>query len=512
MAPTDPTGIVAGTDNATQPREAVARTGFTLRAKGILALAALLAYSGLVGIYVIHEREKMQQIVHQVQAIHDDIKLIIGINASLTHALVSLQDVLNSDDVTSRWGEVDRDVASYYGQLPQLRTQHPETADAIRRVEEATSSLNRLQSRTALIALRDGEQALAAAIERIEDAKQEEARMLSQRYSELSRFITVFVATMNVVGLVAFGMAATLFFTRVAADLNRLKERALAVAGGYRGEPLKIVRGDEVGHMMSAVNQMQRELALRERQQEISRQQRFHQEKMAAIGSLASAVAHEVGNPINSISGIAQHTIDALDAGRLVDEQTMRGNAKLTIQQTERIAAILRNLSDLSAPRSAQPQLLDLNELLRTTCSFLRYDKRFRNIDLAIEEQADLPAVRAVADHLTQVVMNLVINAADAMEGVSGRKPAIRVTARRAGDYIALTVSDNGQGMKPETLEHAFEQSFTTKPAGKGRGIGLYLCKMLIEEMGGRIELQSTIGEGTVANVQLRVDPPAAEG
>lgn len=505
-------GIVAGSDDATRTHEDVARPGLTLRAKGILALSALLVYSGLVGVYVIHEREKMQQIVQQVQAIHEDIKRIIGINTSLTHALVSLQEVLNSDDLTWRWAEVDRDVASYYGQLSQLRAQHPETGEAIRRVEEATSSLNRFQSRGSLVALRDSEQALAAAIEHIEDAKQEEARRLSERYSEHSHFITVFVATMNVIGLVAFGMAATLFFSRVAAELNRLKERALAVAGGYRGEPLKIVRRDEVGQMMRAVNQMQRELALRERQQEISRQQRFHQEKMAAIGSLASAVAHEFGNPINSISGIAQHTIDAIDAGRRVDEQTMRANAELTIQQTERIAAILRNLSDISAPRSAQPQLLDLNELLGTTCSFLRYDKRFRNIDLAVVAQADLPAVRAVADHLTQVVMNLMINAADAMEGVSGRKPTIRVTACRAGNYIALAVSDNGQGMKPETLEHAFEQSFTTKPAGKGRGIGLYLCKMLIEEMGGRIELQSTIGEGTVANIKLRFDPPAVEG
>jgi len=504
-------GIVAGSEEGTQPHEDVARPGLTLRAKGILALSALLVYSGAVGVYVIHEREKMQQIVQQVQAIHDDIQLIIGINTSLTHALVALQAVLNSDDLTWRWPEVDRDVRSYYGRLAQLRTRHPETADAIRRVEESISSLDQLQSRGSLVALRDSEQALAAAIEHIEDAKQEEARRLSERYSEHSRFITVFVATMNVIGLVAFGMAATLFFTRVAADLNRLKERALAVAGGYRGEPLEIVRGDEVGHMMRAVNQMQRELALRERQEEISRQQRFHQEKMAAIGSLASAVAHEVGNPINSISGIAQHTIELIDAGRPVDAQTMRGNAKLTIQQTERIGAILRHLSDLSAPRSAQPQFLDVNELLQTTCNFLRYDKRFRNIDLAIEAHADLPAVRAVADHLTQVVMNLVINAADAMEGVTGRRPTIRVTACLAGNYVALAISDNGQGMKPDTLEHAFEQSFTTKPAAKGRGIGLYLCKVLIEEMGGRIEIRSTIGAGTVANVRLLLDGLAVE-
>ena len=504
--------VVAESNEITRSRASVAPAGYTLRAKGFLALSALVLYSSLVGIYVIHEREKMQRIVQQVQAIHDDIKLIIGINASITHAIVSLQDALNSEDPASRWNEAQRDVAAYYGDLSRLRAQHPETGDAIGRVEQAIASLNRAQSRTGLIVLRDAEQELAAAIEHIEDSEQENARTLSHSFSERSHDLTVLVAGLNLFGLVAFGMAATLFFTRVAADLRRLKERALAVAGGYRGEPLKITRGDEVGHMMSAVNQVQDELALRERQQEISRQQRFHQEKMAAIGSLASAVAHEVGNPINSISGIAQHTIDSIDAGRHVEEDTMRGNAQLTLQQTERIAAILRNLSDLTAPRSAQPQLLDLTELLRTTCSFLRYDKRFRNIDLVIEAQTDLPAVRAVADHLTQVVMNLVINAADAMEGVSDRKPTIRVTACRAGDHIALAVADNGQGMRPETLTHAFEQSFTTKPAGKGRGIGLYLCKLLIEEMGGRIEIESTVGAGSVAKIELRLDPSAVQG
>jgi signal transduction histidine kinase len=106
--------------------------------------------------------------------------------------------------------------------------------------------------------------------------------------------------------------------------------------------------------------------------------------------------------------------------------------------------------------------------------------------------------------------MNLLINSADALDGLTGRAPAIRVTTRQADGEIVLAVSDNGEGMSRDVLAHAFDESFSTKPAGRGRGIGLYLCKALIEENHGRIELFSTTGEGTVAAVHLPCETAAA--
>jgi signal transduction histidine kinase len=90
------------------------------------------------------------------------------------------------------------------------------------------------------------------------------------------------------------------------------------------------------------------------------------------------------------------------------------------------------------------------------------------------------------------------------MEGVTNRKPAVRVSTQQIDGEIALSVSDNGQGMDAVTLSRAFDQSFTTKPVGKGRGIGLYLCKTLIEAAGGSIELQSKQGAGTVVRIHMR--------
>jgi len=98
--------------------------------------------------------------------------------------------------------------------------------------------------------------------------------------------------------------------------------------------------------------------------------------------------------------------------------------------------------------------------------------------------------------------MNLLINAADALEGRSGAgKPTVVVSTRQAKNEVIVSVADNGHGMESSVLAHAFEESFTTKPAAKGRGIGLYLCKTLIEEIGGRIELESRLDAGTTARV-----------
>jgi len=188
----------------------------------------------------------------------------------------------------------------------------------------------------------------------------------------------------------------------------------------------------------------------------------------------------------------------------LPDSETLRKRAQMTLEQTERIGGIMRQLADLSAPRSPKPELLNVNDLAQATCSFIRYDRRFRGIDLVLDLDRGIPAVRAVSDHLTQVLMNLLINASDAMEGVVDRKPAVHVSTRALDGEVLLSVSDNGQGMDAAVLSRAFEQSFTTKPSGKGRGIGLYLCKALVEETGGRIELQSAPGAGTVVRIRMR--------
>ena len=492
---------IVGLDVAPISSPAAMRFSLTLRAKGIVAFATLVAYLAIIGLYVAYERQRLLYMVQQLEGAHAEQESLVRTNTGLIHSIVVLQDLLNSGIIDPPYDDIQLDLASFVPSLPELKVNYPETAQNIGRFERRSAELNTGRSREKLIALRDSEQQLAAQLVKIESVVQERGNLLGRDYRTLNHKITLFWWATSLLGVLAFGAVVTLFFSRLAADIKKLEARAMAVVGGYRGAPLDVGRRDEVGGLIRAVNGMQSELRRWEQQQEISRLQRFHQEKMAAVGSLAAAIAHEVTNPIAAISGIAQHMIDAEQFSHYPDTETIRGHAELIIKHTERIESIMRQVADLTAPHSPDPELLDLNTLVQATCSFISYDKRFHGIDLVPDLPHGLPAVNAVSDHLTQVLMNLLINAADAMERVKGRKPTIYVSTRAAGGEVMLSVKDNGCGMDPAVLSQAFEESFTTKPAKKGRGIGLFLCKTLIEKGGGRMKLESTPAVGTTARV-----------
>jgi len=176
---------------------------------------------------------------------------------------------------------------------------------------------------------------------------------------------------------------------------------------------------------------------------------------------------------------------------------------ELILEQTHRISQITRQLAEMTAPYSPEPQSLDLNALLRRTCAFLRYDKRFANLEFKLDLDSGVPSINAVADHLTQVMMNLLINAADATCDLAGRSASISVETRSNGREVVLVVEDNGCGMDAATMARAFDEAFTTKPPGRGSGIGLFMCRSLVEAEGGRIELDSTPGRGTRVAVFL---------
>jgi signal transduction histidine kinase len=475
-----------------------------MRTKAIVAVTLMAFYLVAAGAFVAYERQKLLDIVHQIEQIHTEREALAAVRAAVMHSIVTLVDLLGTGNLHPQYDDIHVDIESIETGLPDIKERSPEFVRSLAKFERNVAELKLGRSRVVLISLRDSERDLIAKLDEMHVSRDNRSLLLLQQYRQVDGEIGLHSLYLFLFGLGVFGAAVALFFTRLSGDIAKLESRSAAVVTGYRGAPLAVTRRDEIGGLMLAVNQMQSELFNREQKQEISRQQLFHQEKMAAIGALAAAVAHEVSNPINAISGIAQHTLDAIQSVRYLDHETLCKRAQMTIEQTERIGEIVRRLADLSAPHSPEPELLNLNELAQATCSFTRYDRRFRGIELVQDLEQNIPAVRAVSDHLTQILMNLLINASDAMEGVVDRKPVVRVATRTLDDEVVLSVSDNGQGMDAAVLSRAFEQSFSTKPTGKGRGIGLYLCKALVEEAGGRIELESTPGAGTVAKIHIR--------
>jgi two-component system NtrC family sensor kinase len=301
------------------------------------------------------------------------------------------------------------------------------------------------------------------------------------------------------------GAIIGLFFTRLTKDLHTLKARAFDIIRGERNVLTPVTRNDEVGELMQAVNQMASALNEREKELVIARQKYFHQEKMAAVGALAAGVAHEIGNPIAAMSGVLQEMVLEQSTGK----RKMAEGSKLAMLQNHihRLSAITREISEYAAPQPVERQLLDLNGLVRTTAGLMGYDKRMRRVNLRLNLDSQLPAIYGVADQLTQVIMNLLINAADALETTDGRAQEIILNTEVVGGNVRLTVADNGCGISKDTLSRVFEAFFTTKR--KGNGLGLSLCYSIVTGHGGTIEIDSTPGEGT--KVQLILPLPADE-
>jgi len=229
----------------------------------------------------------------------------------------------------------------------------------------------------------------------------------------------------------------------------------------------------------------------RTQQLEESQAQVLHQEKMAAFGLLAAGIAHEVGNPLTSISGIVQ-MLDRRD----LDTYT-REKLGIVTGQLARIQAILRELITFSRPASDQRGRVHIRDVVDEALGIAKYYKGGKNREIIIGVDPVLPTLMAVRDQLVQVVFNLVLNAIDA----TGKGGRIAVTATADERTISLMVSDDGAGIELTVRERLFRPYFTTKK--HGTGLGLFVTKRIVDAHGGRISVTSEVGQGTTFTVSL---------
>jgi PAS domain S-box-containing protein len=237
---------------------------------------------------------------------------------------------------------------------------------------------------------------------------------------------------------------------------------------------------------------------------ETARQQYFHQDKMAAIGQLAAGILHEVGNPIAAISGAAAEAKLACDSE--ADGKIIGRNLGMIDEQITRLGKITHEISDFASPKPSQREMLDLNGLLKGVASLLGYDRRFSTIGFDLQLDKNLPAIVAVNDQLTQVFMNLLINAMDAYASLDQGIHNIVLKTEIDGDRVHISVRDHGCGMSKQTLEKARDVFYTTKAAGLGTGLGLSLCDTIVSAHGGELVIESEEGKGTLVHVYLPVD------
>lgn len=240
-------------------------------------------------------------------------------------------------------------------------------------------------------------------------------------------------------------------------------------------------------HRLNA--RLEERITERTRELQESQAQVLHQEKMAAFGLLAAGIAHEVGNPLTSISTLIQ-LLERRDPDEYTRERLGLVNAQLT-----RIQSILRELVTFSRPASDTRDRVSLQDIVDEALGIAKYYKGVKGRAIRAEIPHDLSPIHGVRDQLVQIFFNLVLNAIDATK----KGGSVTIAAHEENGAVVATVSDDGSGIDPQHRERLFRPYFTTKK--HGTGLGLFVTKKLVEAHGGTVECASTLGEGTTFTI-----------
>jgi two-component system, cell cycle sensor histidine kinase and response regulator CckA len=215
-------------------------------------------------------------------------------------------------------------------------------------------------------------------------------------------------------------------------------------------------------------------------------------EKMAALGQTISGVAHELNNPLATILSWAERLSEHADGNT-----PLKRGLDVILSESERAARIVRNLLTFARKRQSTRALVDLNEIIRETLNLRAYEQRITNITVIPALAAGLPAVFADGHQVKQVLLNLLMNAEQAMLGANGRGTiVIRTWHDSAKQMVVMEVNDDGPGVAEDVKGKIFDPFFTTKEVGKGTGLGLTVAYAIVQEHGGRIRLESRPGGG----------------
>jgi signal transduction histidine kinase len=303
-----------------------------------------------------------------------------------------------------------------------------------------------------------------------------------------------------------------LFKSTVLKPLNTIKERADRATVDVKAFMTAGDSRDEIGELSGALGRMTMglsddrdriskqfmEISAQKMALEQAQQQLIRAEKLATVGRLSAGIAHEIGSPLTAVLGYIDLIRADMKAGALPAET---GDFLDRMEkEVNRINRIVRELLDYSRPARFEIKDIDLEKAVMDVTGMLRPQKGFKQIEFGFKFEKSGILVRSDWDRLRQVLMNILFNASDSMNG----RGLITIQAKEAGaGYAALAIRDTGIGMKADELERIFEPFYTTKVPGQGTGLGLAVSQRLVESMGGRIAVESEPGKGSTFTIIL---------
>jgi two-component system NtrC family sensor kinase len=305
--------------------------------------------------------------------------------------------------------------------------------------------------------------------------------------------------------------------------IAKLIEGTRAISAMQLDQPIEIDSSDEIGELAKSFNIMRERLMTtigelndltqsleskvqkRTEQLKSVNQKLFQTDRLASLGQLSASVAHEINNPISGVLNLSMLlkriiTADGIPQGRV---EEVRKYLDQISGETSRVGRIVMDLLAFSRRSSPQRTMTDLNSIIQRTLSIIDHKLKLASVDLELKLHPALPQVKCDHSQIQQVLVNLIMNAAESTHAKGNGKVTVTTAPGASDDIVLLCVTDNGDGISAENLAKIFDPFFTTKDEGKGVGLGLAVVYGIVESHGGDIEVESTLGVGTTFRVIL---------
>jgi len=323
--------------------------------------------------------------------------------------------------------------------------------------------------------------------------------VLEDKYNDIRQNMILTFGAITVAGVLV-ALVVSYFIARwILIPIFKLIDASKAVAAGDLKTKVEISTKDELEYLAESFNAMAQALQKRDDQlREFTTQKIMASERLALIGQLSANVAHELNNPLTGIVTYSHLMLEDTDL-----DDPKKNSLEKIVGQATRCRDIIRGLLDFSRQRKPDKTLSNINTVMEQCLSFVENQALFLNINITKNFQEDLPMMVIDASQIERVIMNMIINAAEAMEGEGD---LILSTRSVQGDsFVELEFRDTGPGITGENIEKIFDPFFTTKDVGHGTGLGLAISFGVVKAHSGTISVDSEIGKGTTFIVRLPV-------
>jgi signal transduction histidine kinase len=332
---------------------------------------------------------------------------------------------------------------------------------------------------------------------------QREMKGLYEKLSSIGNIIFI----VNIIFLVIFLLLTFSYMLDITDPIKRLTRAVQNFRKGNLDYKINIKTIDRIQTLVKEFELMRQNLLesyqgledrIKSRTQELQEAQAqiSHQEKMASLGLMAAGIAHEIGNPLTSISSMAQ-IIKRKNVDPKINEYI-----KDILKHIDRISQIVRELVDFSRPAINEANLININDVIKSAVAIIKYDRRAKHVDFSLKLDEDIPKTVLVSDQLLQVLLNVLINALDALESYGNQ---IKVISGSYDNRIKIDIVDQGCGIPNDKLNKIFEPFYTTKGAGRGTGLGLTVSYGIIKRLSGEIKVKSELEKGSTFSVILPI-------